>query len=328
MSNFFGNLIGRHKELGLGSNAIPIVEPRPKARYEAESEVPNEPLAEQQLSVPANTSAGEELLRNPESTLPILNQNPNSQRQSNSLDPIDDKETPRSVRSNEKYVSEHSENSTTLPLNGILLNRFSIPERNNSDDQRPGLLAKEPGTDDHESNRGALAAEDLDLRVQSILNRLRLSEENHKGVSEEFSVDRKAMLTTDSENLNPTHSEQNDPSSKERFDELSLNQKNNKSMQEAPGEPGSLKTNQEGQLNIPGWLADMQSDINKRWQHINAKIESTKPVVNVTIGRVEVRAAHDTGLQAPGSQKKAQKKPSGVMSLNDYLKSRDKEERA
>jgi hypothetical protein len=324
MSNFFGDLIGRHKEQGSSSYAKPIVEPRPKARYEAESELPNEPLSDQQSSVAVNTSASEELSRNPKPTLPLFNQSPNLPTQSSSLDTIYDKETSRSERTHEMDVSEQIENLTALSPNGDFLKELSIPDRNSKEDQKPGLQLEELGIDGYGRNKGPLVADELDLRVQSILHRLRSSEKNHKSVDEDFSIDRKAMLSTNSENSNPTHSEHNDISSKGKFDEPSLNLNGNKSIQDAPGVARPLKTNPEGLLNTPNWLAGMQSDINKRWQHLNAKIESAKPVVNVTIGRVEVRAVQDSGLQAP----KVQKKPSGVMSLNDYLKSRDKEERA
>ncbi len=70
------------------------------------------------------------------------------------------------------------------------------------------------------------------------------------------------------------------------------------------------------QLEPPSWLPEIESQINQRLQEIEAKAE---PVVNVTIGRVEVRAVQS---ETP-KQAKHQKKPIGVMSLDDYLKQRD-----
>ena len=62
----------------------------------------------------------------------------------------------------------------------------------------------------------------------------------------------------------------------------------------------------------------MQTDLNNRWREINAKSEADS-VVNVTIGRVEVRAVKSETLR----QTKPQKKPTGVMSLDDYLRQRE-----
>ena len=72
-----------------------------------------------------------------------------------------------------------------------------------------------------------------------------------------------------------------------------------------------------GALQIPAWLSDMQTDFNNRLKEMNAKSE-VESVVNVTIGRVEIRA-----VQAePVKQPKPQKKQAGVMSLDDYLQQR------
>lgn len=74
-----------------------------------------------------------------------------------------------------------------------------------------------------------------------------------------------------------------------------------------------------GELQIPDWLTQMQHDLNNRMRDIKTVTQS-EPVVNVTIGRVEVRAVHaDSEKQAV-----ARDKPVGIMSLDDYLKQRDK----
>ena len=70
------------------------------------------------------------------------------------------------------------------------------------------------------------------------------------------------------------------------------------------------------QLEPPSWLTDMESRFNQQAQQQEANSE---PVINVTIGRVEVRAVHTE------AQKNARhsKKPTGVMTLEDYLKQRE-----
>ena len=70
---------------------------------------------------------------------------------------------------------------------------------------------------------------------------------------------------------------------------------------------------QSGQLQVPDWLTGLRTDLARRWQETNA---TTEPVVNVTIGRVEVRAVRSETPERP----KRKKKPGGVMSLEDYLK--------
>jgi hypothetical protein len=69
-----------------------------------------------------------------------------------------------------------------------------------------------------------------------------------------------------------------------------------------------------GFLEVPAQLLERQSDGDKQFLLKESKTE-TEPVVNVTIGRIEVRA---TRPPEPG-QPRRKKKPSGVMSLDQYL---------
>jgi hypothetical protein len=74
----------------------------------------------------------------------------------------------------------------------------------------------------------------------------------------------------------------------------------------------------DGSLEPPTWLSDMQSEFNRRWNELNSKSEP-EPVINVTIGRVEVRA-----VQADATKKtRPKKKPTSVMSLDAYLNQRE-----
>jgi len=70
------------------------------------------------------------------------------------------------------------------------------------------------------------------------------------------------------------------------------------------------------QLEPPSWLTDMESSFN---QHAQQREANTEPVINVTIGRVEVRAVQ---AEAPKNARHS-KKPTGVMTLDDYLKQRE-----
>ena len=66
----------------------------------------------------------------------------------------------------------------------------------------------------------------------------------------------------------------------------------------------------------PLWMSELTARLNTGISENEAK---TDPIVNVTIGRVEVRA-----VQADSPQKAKQpKKPTGIMPLNEYLKKRE-----
>ena len=75
---------------------------------------------------------------------------------------------------------------------------------------------------------------------------------------------------------------------------------------------------QDGAFQIPDWLTAMQTELNNRWREIKAKSQAD-PVINVTIGRVEVRAINTESAKSDVTSKK----PTGVMSLDDYLKQRE-----
>lgn len=75
-------------------------------------------------------------------------------------------------------------------------------------------------------------------------------------------------------------------------------------------------TSNQSQLEPPSWLSDMTTQLTQRLQDAEQKAD---PVINVTIGRVEVRAVQ-TDTQKITRQSK---KPTGVMTLDDYLKRRE-----
>lgn len=69
-------------------------------------------------------------------------------------------------------------------------------------------------------------------------------------------------------------------------------------------------------LEPPSWLAEIENRFNTPLQDKEVK---TEPVINVTIGRVEVRA-----VQAEAARKtRHAKKPTAVMPLDEYLKKRE-----
>jgi len=73
-------------------------------------------------------------------------------------------------------------------------------------------------------------------------------------------------------------------------------------------------TEVEGLLETPAWLPGKQKEIHKRILPDDSKVEP-ELVVNVSIGRIEVRA----NQSPPPEPTRKGKKPSGVMSLETYL---------
>ncbi|BBB29397.1 hypothetical protein [Neptunomonas japonica] len=74
-----------------------------------------------------------------------------------------------------------------------------------------------------------------------------------------------------------------------------------------------------GELQTPDWLAELRSGLQQRWQAQN-QVANVEPVINVTIGRVDVRAV--TESTAP--QVNTSKKPVSTMTLESYLEQRDR----
>lgn len=80
-------------------------------------------------------------------------------------------------------------------------------------------------------------------------------------------------------------------------------------------EDNRIASNQ-SQLEPPSWFSDMASQLK---QGLQEKESKTEPVINVTIGRVEVRAVQTE----PSKNARQTKKVTGVMTLEDYLKRRE-----
>lgn len=87
---------------------------------------------------------------------------------------------------------------------------------------------------------------------------------------------------------------------------------------DAENRAGQRELFQSGMLQTPNWLNELQTSLNARWQEMNAR-ETSETVVNITIGRIEVKAAPSFTAQ----QTKARAKVTGVMNLDDYLKQRE-----
>ena len=86
---------------------------------------------------------------------------------------------------------------------------------------------------------------------------------------------------------------------------------------ETSGEAGRVNRQNHGDLEVPAWLNRGQPEFSLRDPEIEAHPE---PIVNVTIGRVEIKAL---GKSITGAAP-AKARPSGVMSLDEYLSKRQR----
>ena len=83
--------------------------------------------------------------------------------------------------------------------------------------------------------------------------------------------------------------------------------------------PLSRESIEPGGIQTPQWLAETSSRLQDR-PETHAAQESAEPVINVSIGRIEIR----TTAKAPPRQPAANKKPRSIMSLDDYLDKRNR----
>ena len=84
-----------------------------------------------------------------------------------------------------------------------------------------------------------------------------------------------------------------------------------------PEHAGSQSNLNRGDLEVPAWLKQRQTEFSLK----NTETSRTsEPIINVTIGRVEVKAQHEPKPKTRSSRAK----PSGVMSLDEYLSQRQR----
>lgn len=330
MSNFLGNLIGRHKEYasisdGTNSNIMPLVKPRATSRYELEPSVSSESIDDANSPIREYAETNERVEFNSqylESHIPSFEEGLSQQTQHSA--PIKD----RRLDAFQKEPSNKLDISNNLinvepPRKNFLLNELAINSVNKNTRKRDSQSENNKLAKDV-NKHALLEGTDFDKALQSVLYRLKSIEGNTKNTNSEHLLMQYADTKPSTDTSIKNNSEQRKIYPSTEFDDASLNLNDDNTKNIKSTDSQSVKPNPHGALNVPSWLSDMKSVLNKRQQDANAKLEIAKPIVNVTIGRVEVRAVQSSSVNIP----KKSKKPSGVMSLTDYLKSRDKKERA
>ena len=303
MSHFLQNLITRHQENGVNPIGSHIVQPRPKSRFENDS------------------NAGAAFNQHSQDIEPIVVDNQSSHG------PIIAPRHPTNADNLNQSISHLTDNENEL-ISALILPRepkFITQETTNfinkKKEQTEFAQKTElsPETTDQSHSQVLSPGDELNQRIQTILFRLNsqqpqrtdkplLSEpRQHSATSSTAVVFDKNQLTGSGEfHIKP----------EEIF---GFEQQNSAQKQNIGNRATQREIHQTGSLQAPDWLTKMQSDLNSRWREMNTQGKS-EPVVNVTIGRVEVRADHEE----PVKQNNPQNKPSGIMSLDDYLNQRNK----
>lgn len=304
MSNFLKHLITRHQMESDGLKSSHIVQPRPKSRFEA------------------NFGSGVALGQDIPSLEPIaaIADIPTSRIQNTSV--LNQATTVRNPQITEHDTRDKNKLSDTLSL---------TPKGNSSLQDTAGLTTPDKSHQNHkehtelgsnaEQSRDPSLSEDdaLNTRIQTILQRLnseRDKSSNHR-TSIEHKRETELLNSASVSDQSPLpHSEKRQVIPGKYFEP---EQADKPIKQGTDTQSRKRVVHQSGVLQTPNWLTDIQSVIASRMQEIKSQ-EKSEPVINVTIGRVEVKAIQTDSVK----QENTHQKSSGVMTLDDYLKQRNR----
>ncbi len=320
MSEFFSNLIDRH----LGTRNV--VEPRTPSRFETEGVGSVKPLP---IDHSGTDETGDENLERQDDLIrPIANDSISADVNASEMEPHFgtpvsrqqdwqsakpkpvEQTNPKEENVQRQVIHRHStvetESQRTLP--------WDLPKRIS------GMNPTEEASA-HTSEFGYHFESELDNRIRTMIARLQDRQNVRPAEHAE---------TNNLDQSGVTKPDKTDDTEKDRgtqpllvapiFDE---SEKIGSSPSDQGQQQAIASTDRDmpwsGSLEPPSWLSEMQIEFNQRWNELNSRPEP-EPVINVTIGRVEVRAVQaDTPKQT-----RRQKKPSGVMSLDEYLNQRER----
>lgn len=317
MNSFLGNLINRHHHPSTRVETS-VVEPRPKSRFESDAVSTVEPngvegdsfssttvskgLSETVIDVQQENREYEPIqveVKQPISVPESLERGPAVKKKNRlSLNRVDD----LNARIEEFSLQLGNKLSVAEPKVDGQINR-----RPYESESPQGLTNNETQVDSHSLSMAYALNQHVDSVIRRLANQ-NTEPKNEQGRNAEQTSSFVGELTPDFKRQGRTTQialDVAEPASKSGI----LNSESQLEQHTVP---------QPGLLQQPSWLTEMQSDLNKRWQDINTRLKPSDPVVNVTIGRVEVRAVKAEAPQQPNQKEK----PNGVMSLDDYLKER------
>ena len=290
MSQFLRNLIvrhsGRHMRDGHGHGAVNLVEPRLKSRFESEQANNLSPYMADRENTPS---------------WPAASIGDGTRRKQHSPSEGPAVETNQGSASFLHAQSQQPELQTWS----------SEPDLQNGFQPGgvPGVGTSQP---ESTQNRRLSVSDSQDNRIKSILRRF--EQQQAKNVSLHAQVSRNenagpgdSQGISDALHARPLASESIPGATV--FGEIT-------SRNTETG-PAAQNPQQTGLLHTPDWVAEVKSQLQRRYGVLDSQPEP-EPVVNVTIGRVEIKAV-------PGNVQKqtvAADQPGSIMSLDQYLKKR------
>lgn len=323
MSRFIQNLIVRQQSEQTNAVETHIVQPRPRARFEKETNSPE--FTNTETASSAEKRQHDDSNPRSESDLSQIHSdhslNADSRVHATQLSSI-----PSLMNTTPSEAP--GEPTTIHPQQRI--DEFKIPfDKNTSAIEmpeslvanrppQPGIKEVEITTDSRQANTSPLILPDeLNQRIQAMLENI-LHEQTQEGTQQNESD---PLLTTTAANEPNNLLPEADLAGHTAAIQSVETQNQSKQQELGSLEPRAGSPN--GLLQTPAWVAKMQSDLNSQWQEEKAP-QAAEPVINVSIGRIEVRAH----TAEPEKQTNKPSKPSGVMSLDDYLKQRENRGRA
>lgn len=294
VSGFMHNLMARHQDGGgADSGAAQFVQPRPRARFEADS---------------------------PPS---LFTDSSNNFSESGSFS---QNEVASSFASSPKRISKLSVfRSDVSPVEPF--------HQESSPDKRTAAQPDEPHLIDFHQNKNTAAEPVLTIKKVPEQRQIQIVEQRAErlGGYVENSIFRieeiqhRLHVRPKEQAVIPTFSERITVIEQERLPHPSearsvLQTEDEPTRQISRPASSPLSSRSAGLLELPGWLNGLQAELQNLREGASAAPQTQpEPVINVTIGRVEVRAVQ--AMTAQRAQRSP--KPSGIMSLDEYLKQRE-----
>lgn len=296
MGNFLNNIITRHSAQSLGRVSAHIVEPRLKSRYEADPDNGNPARPDRKIDQASRSLTGS--FPQSQSVAPVFIPDNHAEKPAHGF----------SVERSDSLTSSVSR----APVKGRLAT--PIPTDSTHYQRKPGIEAQTETTRHSESENSQQPGVDhlLNQRIATLLRDL-----NNKPGSylDQAMPEAAGKTTAPTQTVIRTPPVVQGSTVEPETRSGSTDSLKTQSSEKYPVSPERLQT---GLFQTPEWLAEIRSDLQKRVREPSAQ-QPSEPVINVTIGRVEIRAT-----SAPAAQPSAAgNQPRGIMSLDDYLEKRN-----
>lgn len=314
VSGFMHNLMARHQDGGgADSGAAQFVQPRPRARFEADSAPSLFTNSSNNFSESGSFSQNEVApsFANPPkriSKLSVFRSDPPV----SPVEPFHQESNKRTAAQPDPHLTV-SQNTAAEPLSNRMknmLHRLRTPQQQaQSDEQKPPHQLEQQMRQiqivEQRAERPGGHVESSSLRMEEILHRLQVRPKEQ------------AVMPTFSERITVIEQESL-PHPPEARSVLQTEDEPTRQISRPASSP--LSSRSAGLLELPGWLNGLQAELQNLREGASAAPQAQpEPVINVTIGRVEVRAVQ--AMTAQRAQRSP--KPSGIMSLDEYLKQRE-----